>query len=245
MHSGRDHPAYLWYTRPFPDAVDGGIHDAAIFLLVFAFVSVGAVRGDDCSCWTPSAEDIVTAEATIAGRALPLGSLDRYVRYYAGATNNGRRFMQGKLIPIGGHDTPGTHVVERRLLPLQGEGCITSSESGGAGLSITCAHPGAWTPSEKQIAELEALLQLPENYYHLQDYARYYAGVTEGDRRIVIGRFLVPVYGADWTAGIHVVSDSCFPLAFDLGCALVNVRYDLSTKEISSQCGESFGGRKF
>lgn len=217
------------------------------FLLVFVFVFANTVRGDDdCSCWTPSAEDIVAAEATIAGHPLPLGSLDRYVRYYAGTTDNGRRFIQGTLVPIGGNDTPGIHVVEGRMRPLQGEGCITYSESGGPGLSIKCARPGAWTPSDRQIAELEGLLQLPENYYHLQDYARYYAGVTEGDRRIVIGVLSVPMYGADWTAGLHIVSAIYFPpRVFDAGCAFVNVRYDPSSKEISSQCGGSFGNRKF
>jgi hypothetical protein len=172
--------------------------------------------------------------------------LDRYARYYAGTTDNGRRFIQGKLVPIGGNDTPGIHVVEGRMFPLQGEGCITYSESGGSGLSIKCARPGAWTPSDRQIAELEGLLQLPERHYVLQDYARYYAGVREGDRRIVIGVFLVPVYGAYWTTGIHVVSDVYFPIAlFDAGCALVNVRYDPSSKEIGSRCSESFGGTKF
>jgi hypothetical protein len=217
-------------------------------LLVFAFVFVSAVRGDDdCSCWTPSAEEIVAVEATIAGRPLPFGSLDRYVRHYAGTTDNGRRFIQGKLVPIGGNDTPGIHVVESRMLMLQGEGCIMYSESGGSGLSIKCTRPGAWTPSDRQIAELEGLLQLPpDKYFLLQDYARYYAGVTESDRPIVIGRSLIPVYGAYWTAGIHIVSDIYFPpRVFDAGCAFVDVWYDPSTKEIGSRCGESFGGRKF
>jgi hypothetical protein len=167
------------------------------------------------------------------------------VRYYVGTTDNGRRFIQGKLVPIGGNDTPGIHVVEGRMLPLQGEGCITYSEPGGSGLSIKCARPGAWTPNDSQIAELEGLLQLPDKYYHLQDYARYYAGVTEGDRRIVVGVFLVPIYGIYWTPGIHIVSDINFPRVFDAGCGFVNVRYDPSSKEISTRCSELWGNKKF
>jgi hypothetical protein len=123
------------------------------YLFVFAAVFATAARGgDDCRCWTPGGADIAAVEAKIAGRRLPLDSLDRYARYYAGATDNGRRFIQGKLVPIGGNDTPGIHVVEGRMPLLQGEGCITHSESGGPGLSIRCARPGSWTPSNSQIA---------------------------------------------------------------------------------------------
>jgi hypothetical protein len=218
----------------------------SIFLLGCAAIFATGARGDgDCRCWTPSPEDIAAVEAKIAGRqTLPLGSLDRYARYYAGTiSRRDSRYIQGKLVPIGGNDAPGIHVVEGGVLPpLQGEGCVTDAASEGPGLSIKCARPGPWPPSDQQIAELEGLLQLPEKHYHLQDYARYYAGVTEGDRRIVIGVFLIPLYRTYWTPGIHIVSDVYFPIAWDAGCALVNVRYDPSSKEISSRCGESFGG---
>jgi hypothetical protein len=218
-----------------------------IFLLVFAAVFATASLGDEeCGCWTPSAEDVAAVEAKIASRPLPLGSLGRYARYYTGTIGSDRRFIQGKLVPIGGNDAPGIHVIEGRLSLLQGEGCVTSSASeGGPGLYIRCTRSGPWTPSDQQIAELEGLLQLPEMHHHLQDYARYYAGVTEGDRRIIIGVFLIPVYGSDWTPGRHIVSDVYFPIAFDFGCGLVNVRYDPSSKEINSQCGESFGNKTF
>lgn len=220
-----------------------------LYLLVFAAAFATAAQADDnCHCWTPSGGDIAAVEAKIASRPLPLDSLDRYTRYYAGTTDNGRRLIQGKLVPIGGNDTTGIHVVEGRMPPLEGEGCITHSESGGAGFSITCARPGPWTPSSSQITELERLLPLPEMPVALQLYARYYAGVTEGDRRIIIGQLLVPVYGIDATAGIHIVSDVYFPIAvmFDAGCAFVEVRYDPSNKEISSQkCSNEFANTKF
>jgi hypothetical protein len=167
-------------------------------------------------------------------------------RYYAGTTDNGRRFIRGKLVPIGDNDTPGIHAVEGRM--PQGEGCITYSGSGGSELSIKCACPGAWPPSDRQIADLEGLLQLPpEKYFVLQDYARYYAGVTEGDRRIVIGVFLVPMYGADRTAGIHIVSDFYLPrtIVFDAAVPLSTCGTTRQVKEIISRCITSWCNKKF
>jgi hypothetical protein len=59
-----------------------------LFLLGFAAVLATAARGDDdCRCWTPSAEDIAEVEAKIAGRPLPLGSLDH--RFHESCHNGG------------------------------------------------------------------------------------------------------------------------------------------------------------
>jgi hypothetical protein len=214
-------------------------------LFFFAAIFATAARGDDdCRCWTPGGADIAAAEAKIAaaeakaGRRLPLGSLDRYARYYAGVTdNNGRRYIQGKLVPVGGNDTPGIHVVEGRMSPLQGEGCITLQLLDPSSIRmIRCARPGSWTPSDGQIAELEGLLPHFRDYVYAQDYARYYWGVTEDDHRIVIGALIVPAPGTGWTPGIHIVSDVYFPMMNDGGCGFVTVRYDPSSKEISSRC---------
>jgi hypothetical protein len=70
-----------------------------LYLLAFAAVFATAALGeDDCRCWTPDAEQIAAVEATLASRPLPLGSLDRYVRYYAGTFSYfNRRFIRGKL----------------------------------------------------------------------------------------------------------------------------------------------------
>jgi hypothetical protein len=147
-----------------------------VFLLVFAAVFATTARGDeDCRCWTPSAEDVAAVEAKIASRPLPLGSLDRYVRYYAGTISRigDRRFIGGKLVPASGEEPLGIHIVEGRMPPLQGDGCVTNSEPGdGRWLYLMCARPGAWTPSDGQIAELEGLLRLPEKGLALRDYAR-------------------------------------------------------------------------
>jgi hypothetical protein len=56
-----------------------------LFLLGFGAVFSTAALGEgDCRCWTPGAADIAALEAKIAEQALPLGSLDRYARYYSG-----------------------------------------------------------------------------------------------------------------------------------------------------------------
>jgi hypothetical protein len=214
-----------------------------LFLLGFGAVfATAAFAEDDCRCWTPNAEQIAAAEAKIGGRPLPLGGLDRYARYYAGTIDSDRRFIRGKLVPAGGNDAPGIHIVEGRMLPLQGEGCVANSEPGGGPwLYLRCAHPGAWTPNDGQIAELEGVFHLPddsrraEKASSLFDYARHYAGVTEGDRRIVVGVFVIPRWHSE-TAGIYIESEAELPMIFDGGCGVITVRYDPSTKEIRSLC---------
>jgi hypothetical protein len=75
-----------------------------LYLLAFAAVFATAALGeDDCRCWTPDAEQLAAVEATLASRPLPLGSLVRYVRYYAGTFSSfNRRFIRGKLVPASG-----------------------------------------------------------------------------------------------------------------------------------------------
>jgi hypothetical protein len=223
------------------------------FLLAFAAVFATAALGEDnCRCWTPDAQQIAAVEATIASRPLPRGSLDRYVRYYAGTISHDRRFIRGKLVPARGDDVPGAHIVEGRMPPLQGDGCVTNSEPGhGTWVYLNCASPGAWTPSDREIAELEGLLPLPvsplfrpgglsnpslvEKALILQDYARHYAGVTEGDRRIIVGVFVIQRW-LDETAGIYIGSDAELPHIADGGCGVITVRYDPSSKQIRSRC---------
>ena len=207
------------------------------FLLGFAAAFATAALGeDDCRCWTPDAEQIAMVEAKIGGGPLPLGGLDRYARYYAGAIDSGRSFIRGKLVPAGGNEAPGIHIVEGRMLRLQGEGCVTNSEPGsGRWLYLRCAHPGAWTPNYRQIAGLEGLLRLPEKGSLLQDYARYYAGVTEGDRKIIVGEFVIPGWQNE-PAGIYIASDAELPHVSDGGCGVITVRYDPSTKDSRSKC---------
>jgi hypothetical protein len=227
-----------------------------LFLLACVTVFAKAALGEEeCRCWTPDAQQIAAVEATIASRPLPLGSLDRYVRYYVGTISHDRRFIRGKLVPARGDDVPGAHVVEGRMPPLQADGCVTNSEPGrGTWVILHCASPGAWTPSDREIAELEGLLPPPvstlfrpgsnpslvEKALNLHDYARHYAGVMEGDRRVIVGVFVVQrlldLLDEHETAGIYIGSEAELPHIADGACAVITVRYDPSSKQIWSRC---------
>jgi hypothetical protein len=209
---------------------------------------------DGCRCWTPDAEQIAAVEAAIASRPLPLGSLDRYVRYYAGTISIGnRRSIRGRLVPASSEDVPGFHIVEGPMPPLQADGCVTYSEPGhGIWVRLDCAAPGTWTPTDGQIAELEETLRLhvpPGELFRpgsrppfsrsqkdlvLQIYARYYAGVNEGDHRVIVGKLVIADF---WRpAGTYIGIEAEFPHIFDGGCSVITVRYDPSSKQIWSQC---------
>jgi hypothetical protein len=214
------------------------------FLFGFAAVlSTAALGEDDCRCWTPDAQQVAAAEAIIASRPrqLPLGSLDRYVRYYAGVIIHDSRFIRGKLVPASGDDVPGVHIVEGRMPLLQGDGCVTYSEPGRGRVYLKCARFDAWTPSEGQIAELERLLRLPIGQGDLSvlrdyaGYARHYAGVIKDDRRVVVGVFVSPRLLGE-TAGIYIGSDAELPETADGGCGVIAVQYDPSTKEVEGWC---------
>src|SRR6516165_8568913 len=102
-----------------------------LFLLGLAAVFARTAFAEgDCRCWTPNAKQIAAADAKIRGRALPLGGLDRYARYYAGTIGSGRKFIRGKLVPAIGNEAPDIHIVDGRMPPLEGEGCVTNSEPG-------------------------------------------------------------------------------------------------------------------
>lgn len=216
-----------------------------LFLIGFAAVfSKAALAEDVCSCWTPDPENIAAAEAKITSHLLPLGSLGRYVRYYAGTISHGRRFIRGKLVPASSGEEPGVHIVEGRMPPLQGDGCVTRSEPDRTFVYLRCARPGSWTPTDVQIAGLEGVLRLdltklgPFRPGVLSQYARHYAGVTEADHRQIIGKYVIlkDVIPRDETPGIHIESEAELPSVAGGGCSFVTVRYDLSTKAITSWC---------
>lgn len=90
-------------------------------------------KADVCHCWTPSMQQIAQVETKLEGRALPLGNLDRYARYYAGVIDRHtqRRFIRGKLVPLDSDPAPGTHIVEGQMPPLKEDGCISNSDPEG------------------------------------------------------------------------------------------------------------------
>jgi hypothetical protein len=213
----------------------------SIFLIsIVAAHSTTALGESDCRCWLPDAQQIASIEEEIATGPMPLGSLDRYARYYAGVTERigDRRFIRGKFVPLGVSETPGIHVVEGKMPPLQGEGCISSSEpTQDRWIDFVCASPGAWTPTALQIGELEDAMR--RQGAKGLDYVRHYAGVTQGDHRIILGEFVRPgKFGeADKEPGIHIESEVELPMISDGGCGVIRVRFDPSKKGLDWQCG--------
>jgi hypothetical protein len=66
-------------------------------------------------------------------------------------------------------------------------------------------------------------------------YARHYAGVTRGDRRIIEGVFVAFDKDSE-RPGKYVESEAELPKIFDRGCSVVRVMYDPSAKAITAQC---------
>jgi hypothetical protein len=101
-----------------------------LLLSIAAILSTAAPAQDDCRCWTPTAEQIAALETNIERQPLPLNNLARYARYYAGVIDRigDRSFIRGKLVPLAGNNPPGIHIVEGKMPPLQGAGCVSSSD---------------------------------------------------------------------------------------------------------------------
>lgn len=219
----------------------------AVLLSIGVFGSTAALGENDCRCWTPSAQDIAALEARIKVQPTPLGGLDRYVRYYGGVIRSwdSRRGIQGKMVPPGANDIPGIQIVSGKMPPLQGEGCVSGSDTDGRWLYFRCARPGAWAPSDAQVAELEdALLRTgvlgidrwtARSYSGWTSYARHYAGLTVRDQRVIEG-ILVANFDKDQKPGIYIESEAELPMIADGGCGVVGVTYYPSTKTIFAKC---------
>lgn len=102
------------------------------------------------------------------------------------------------------------------------------------------AYAQHWTPSEAEIAKLEAgvkLEALPRwdaRLPSLSGYARYYAGSTVKGDRVIFGELVTPL-GSAYKPGIHIVGDKrTFPMISDGGCAVINLVYSLRQQKILS-----------
>jgi hypothetical protein len=207
-----------------------------------SWLSLQCVRPET---WTPGAAEIAALEAQIDKRIdkrrVPLGGLDRYARYYAAFAENG--IIVGKLVPAGGNDLPGVHVMERRKLPiLAAEGCVTRFDADAERLnSFDCARPGAWTPSDTQVAELEDLLR-----HHggpkLEKRSQHYSGVTEQGRKVIRAYFLNgdPRHGSE-PPGPHIHSEVESPVMTRARCGFITLTYDPSSKAATWQCDGPHG----
>jgi hypothetical protein len=206
--AGRGHPAGSHVVAPAPQPTDSECSGwEASGELSLRCESVSSEN------WTPGADEIGAMEAQIAEKPLPLGSLDRYARYYAGVSGRrslppflryslgpplflpnqsagGRRQIRGALIPAGGHDLPGVHVEQRPArLTAEAEGCIATFDADGLRLiSFTCA------PAVAQVTELEEVLR-QHGGPKPEDYRRYYSLLVMHDGRKVIFGDRVPASG--------------------------------------------------
>ena len=104
------------------------------------------------------------------------------------------------------------------------------------------AQDGAWTPDGQTIGELEAaygswkapwpMLNMPDPKPDIAAYARFYAGIMSGGRRMISAEF---VKLGSYVAGVHVVSSPRdFPQIMDGGCGVITIQYDADAKRIQS-----------
>jgi hypothetical protein len=204
-----------------------------IFLIsIVAAYSTTVLGEDDCRCWTPNAQQIASLEEKIASRPMPLGNLDRYARYYEGTIfGTSDRIIRGKFVPLAGNETPGVHIVEGRMQPLQGEGCTSSFI---LGVEQSFHFICAWIPSDSQVAEVEDLLRQQQGRGHeYVKYARHYTGIIEGERRIILGIF---ERFNKKPPGVYVGSMSELPGIAGGGCGVLHVKFDPSNKQLDVKC---------
>lgn len=98
--------------------------------------------------------------------------------------------------------------------------------------SATVAAERLAAPDLADIAALEQVAQLPKGAEPVRAYARYYSRADEDGRAILVGSYLLdapdppgPYIGP---VPVHVM---------DGGCAVVTVRFDLSTRrQLSAWC---------
>ena len=98
---------------------------------------------------------------------------------------------------------------------------------------VVMASARSWTPSDADIAKLEADIKLntlpPWNARlpPLSGYARYYAGSTMNDDRVIFGELVTPL-GSGYKPGIHIVGNRrAFPTISDGGGAVISLVYSL------------------
>jgi hypothetical protein len=144
------------------------------FAALFGFMTLSmtaAAAEIDCQCFTPTAEEIAALEQRIDASRLPLQDLGRYVRYYQGIASPAHlHSIHGKLVPRRDQGEPPIQIVSDKVpMPtLSEQGCILSAEVDGT-VQLRCADPGAWTPTEAQLTELEATLPHAFKLWELQD----------------------------------------------------------------------------
>jgi len=114
--------------------------------------------------------------------------------------------------------------------------------------TIACAEQGDapfWTPSQADVAHVEAIVQLPDEMpvLHLgksvrmppkeiKSYSRFYAGITVKGRRTIHGIYLH--HAGDQPPGIYIVGEKQIPAIADGGCNVIEFFYDVTADKMTS-----------
>jgi len=113
--------------------------------------------------------------------------------------------------------------------------------AGVAAAIVGTASAQNWSPTESDIARLEAGIKLEaiprwdKRLPSLSGYARYYAGSTANGEQVIDGELVVPVGAAAYKPGIHILqSKQRFPMIFDGGCAVIHLVYSVRQQRITS-----------
>jgi hypothetical protein len=106
--------------------------------------------------------------------------------------------------------------------------------------AVAMAIAQSWTPSDPDIAKLEACIKLEKlprwdaRLPPLSGYARYYAGSTVNGEQVIFGELVTPS-GSGFKSGIHVLgSKRELPTIWDGGCAVINLVYSPNRQKIVS-----------
>src|SRR5262245_4698462 len=87
-----------------------------------------------------------------------------------------------------------------------------------------------WTPSQRDIADLEKLATMPQRSPKpLMSYRRFYSGTFRDRKRLVVGILL-----AFEPSGIEIVKFEDLPVIFDGGCSIIHVEFVVDTKSFAS-----------
>jgi hypothetical protein len=105
---------------------------------------------------------------------------------------------------------------------------------------VAMANAQSWTPSDADIAKLEAGIKLNTlsgwnaRLPPVSGYTRYYAGSAMNDVQVIFGELVMPL-GSGYKPGIHIVGNKrAFPTIYDGGCAVINLVYSLKQQKILS-----------
>ncbi len=75
---------------------------------------------------------------------------------------------------------------------------------------------------------------MPAGARPIASYSRYYAGAQKDGRPIVHGTFVLDGLLKRPAAPINIVEEQDMPVILDGGCAIVNLQFDVQSKQVLS-----------